>query len=422
MQMVGGLTHPAMKQQYTVKLSFENATRRVSFPSQPTWPQLAAHIETHFHISPKRAAAKYTDSDGDEILISTDEELQEYYDSEPKTVKLTVHQLPDASTTDHGGNEPHKTAEVETKEAEGSGKLDLHTEVLARSDCCSIIDADDSDEGTQRPAVTSRESRTQAPSQTPTDDEEPLPAKGKGKQKQTASSKGKGKTKGKGNARTGRRAAQLEATRLERVPSNNRTRGDHHKSAPSGPKRAQGHHQRDNDEDDDDDEDDDEDDDDEDEGNFDNAGGDVREFNFALNINGDISGSDSDSSSSSGDSEDNAPPRGRGKNKKKGGKRRQQNSQQDVAGPFNTDPWGNNGFASPPPMWSGGFPGQFDGGLGWSSSGSKSGKGGRRTRSNVFADVSADAQSHFPGFDFKTWQMKPNAVADIFSNMRSGHF
>ncbi|EPT03121.1 hypothetical protein FOMPIDRAFT_1116622, partial [Fomitopsis schrenkii] len=64
---------------YTVKLSFENATRLASFNSQPTWPQLAAHIEKCFHIPPPCAAAKYTDTDGDEITINSDEELREYY-------------------------------------------------------------------------------------------------------------------------------------------------------------------------------------------------------------------------------------------------------------------------------------------------------------------------------------------------------
>ena len=114
-----------MIQQYTVKLSFEDATRRVSFPSQPTWSQIAARIETHFHIPLHRAAVKYKDSDGDEILISTDEELQEYYDSEPTTVKLTVHRLMDSSPADQGGNEPRKNTGVEPRDTDQSGGLIL---------------------------------------------------------------------------------------------------------------------------------------------------------------------------------------------------------------------------------------------------------------------------------------------------------
>lgn len=128
------ITHSAaMKQQYTVKLSFEGSTRRASFPSQPTWSNIATHIETHFHIPAHHAAAKYTDSDGDEILISTDEELQEYYDSEPKAVKLTVHRLPDASPVDRGGNDSCKPAKAEAEDPHGSGGLDLDPELLAGS-------------------------------------------------------------------------------------------------------------------------------------------------------------------------------------------------------------------------------------------------------------------------------------------------
>lgn len=142
---------------------------------------------------------------------------------------------------------------------------------------------------------------------------------------------------------------------------------------------------------------------------------------FTFGVGGNGSGSDSDSGSSSSESEDDVPPRRRGKNKKKGGKRGQQDWQPDAGGPFNMDPWANN-FAGPPPMWGTGFPVQLGGGFGLSGSSPKSGKGGHRQRDNAFADVSEEAQARFGGFDFKTWQMKPSAVADIFSNMRSGHF
>ncbi|KAF7303323.1 F-box domain-containing protein [Mycena kentingensis (nom. inval.)] len=66
----------------TFKLtSGRGLTRRVQFPIPPSWPELAARINDLFHIPVEHLAATYRDPDGDEITLSSDQELQEFYAS-----------------------------------------------------------------------------------------------------------------------------------------------------------------------------------------------------------------------------------------------------------------------------------------------------------------------------------------------------
>ena len=77
------------------KLSkLNDLTRRVSFPTLPTWSVLAAKIQSLYSIPLEYIAVSYIDSDGDEVTLSSEEELRDFYYStakDPQTVfKFTV--------------------------------------------------------------------------------------------------------------------------------------------------------------------------------------------------------------------------------------------------------------------------------------------------------------------------------------------
>ena len=121
-----------MKSQWIVKLTYCKTTHKATFASQPTWEQLAGRIESSYHIPARASAIKYTDADGDELTINTDEELQEYYETlatdrtrDPKNVKLEVHRL--ASPSDDVQNPRRSPPTVEEPESETSGMFHMYT-------------------------------------------------------------------------------------------------------------------------------------------------------------------------------------------------------------------------------------------------------------------------------------------------------
>lgn len=64
------------------KLSIANGlTRRISFPTRPSWNELAARIQVLYNIPHGRLGVSYVDSDGDEVTLSSEEELREFYDT-----------------------------------------------------------------------------------------------------------------------------------------------------------------------------------------------------------------------------------------------------------------------------------------------------------------------------------------------------
>ncbi|KAH9942967.1 hypothetical protein B0H21DRAFT_695675 [Amylocystis lapponica] len=74
--------------------------RKLSFPGLPSWPELAVRIESLYHIPSRDLAVSYLDSDGDEVTLSSEEELQDFYksaqfanDTGRRTIKLAVRDL-----------------------------------------------------------------------------------------------------------------------------------------------------------------------------------------------------------------------------------------------------------------------------------------------------------------------------------------
>lgn len=65
-----------------LKLSMSDGlTRRISFPTRPSWTDLATRIHSFCNIPRNRLAVSYVDSDGDEVTLSSEEELRDFYDS-----------------------------------------------------------------------------------------------------------------------------------------------------------------------------------------------------------------------------------------------------------------------------------------------------------------------------------------------------
>jgi PB1 domain len=70
--------------------------RRFSYPEQPTWLSLASKISELYHIPVENLAVSYLDADGDEVTLSSEEELNDFYQisyKHPEPVKFTVHDL-----------------------------------------------------------------------------------------------------------------------------------------------------------------------------------------------------------------------------------------------------------------------------------------------------------------------------------------
>ena len=70
-------------------------TRRATFDNIPNWDMLAAKIGMLFSITPAQVAAAYLDADGDEVTITSDEELKDffYHTNVGNTVKFSVKRL-----------------------------------------------------------------------------------------------------------------------------------------------------------------------------------------------------------------------------------------------------------------------------------------------------------------------------------------
>ncbi|KAI0296270.1 hypothetical protein BC826DRAFT_250662 [Russula brevipes] len=69
------------------KLSMSDGlTRRISFPARPSWSELATRIHAFCNIPFNRLALSYVDSDGDEVTLSSEAELRDFYGSHAESL------------------------------------------------------------------------------------------------------------------------------------------------------------------------------------------------------------------------------------------------------------------------------------------------------------------------------------------------
>lgn len=63
------------------KLKHNGYTRRVTFQERPKWDALASKLQTFYNIPLDKVGVSYFDSDDDEITVSSNEELEDFYQS-----------------------------------------------------------------------------------------------------------------------------------------------------------------------------------------------------------------------------------------------------------------------------------------------------------------------------------------------------
>lgn len=71
-------------------------TRRIQFPNLPNWFALASKIESLYEVPIEKVGVAYIDSDGDQVTISSEDELQDFYAlprKQNETIKLSVQDL-----------------------------------------------------------------------------------------------------------------------------------------------------------------------------------------------------------------------------------------------------------------------------------------------------------------------------------------
>lgn len=88
-------------------------TRRLTFPTHPSWAVLSSKINETFGITTDNIGVSYLDQDLDEVTFSSEEELQDYYstlgDAKFKLIRLSVQDLSSLRSTDVAPSR-HQTA------------------------------------------------------------------------------------------------------------------------------------------------------------------------------------------------------------------------------------------------------------------------------------------------------------------------
>ncbi|KAJ3548594.1 hypothetical protein NMY22_g1196 [Coprinellus aureogranulatus] len=67
------------------KLKFGEETRRLALSELPSWATLSSRLTAIYDIPISKLGVSYTDSDGDEITLNTEEELLDFYETSSST-------------------------------------------------------------------------------------------------------------------------------------------------------------------------------------------------------------------------------------------------------------------------------------------------------------------------------------------------
>lgn len=84
-------------------------TRRIHFFQLPSWLALASKIGSLYDIPIEKIGVAYVDSDGDEVTVSSDDELQDFYANcykPSETIKLAVQDLRSLRNSQHSASNP----------------------------------------------------------------------------------------------------------------------------------------------------------------------------------------------------------------------------------------------------------------------------------------------------------------------------
>lgn len=95
----------------------DGLTRRITFPSLPNWNELAGRISSLYSVPLETVAVSYIDADDDEVTLSTEDELQDYYRAAHKpgqAMKFVVQDLSASRVEDKALPQTPRTANRNT--------------------------------------------------------------------------------------------------------------------------------------------------------------------------------------------------------------------------------------------------------------------------------------------------------------------
>ncbi|KAK0208751.1 hypothetical protein DFS33DRAFT_1305420 [Desarmillaria ectypa] len=81
--------------QFKLRDERSGQTRRISFPHQPIWGTLASKINTLYDIPLDKIAVTYIDADDDKVTLSTQDELQEFFQATHKSGEVVMFTVQD---------------------------------------------------------------------------------------------------------------------------------------------------------------------------------------------------------------------------------------------------------------------------------------------------------------------------------------
>ena len=84
----------------------EGVNRRLSFSEPPTWPLLASKLHVLYGISVDNVGVTYVDNDNDEITVSSDEELQDFYKMSHKAGEVIKFAVVDLHASQNNAGKP----------------------------------------------------------------------------------------------------------------------------------------------------------------------------------------------------------------------------------------------------------------------------------------------------------------------------
>ncbi|KAG9128023.1 hypothetical protein FRC07_006137 [Ceratobasidium sp. 392] len=122
----------------TIKFTHNGMTRRAVFTDEhPSWPDLSQRVENMFKVPASSVALSYVDPDGDTMYISSNDELFDFFHTEPSQPhnkppvhRFTVHDLREARRADSEYLPPSTHPGDESSSASSESSSDVETSAL----------------------------------------------------------------------------------------------------------------------------------------------------------------------------------------------------------------------------------------------------------------------------------------------------
>jgi hypothetical protein len=103
----------------------DGLTRRVTFPSQPTWYTIAAKVESLYAIPLGNVSVAYIDAENDEITLSTQEELDDFYQTSHQPGQPIKFIVQDLSSPRAQGKPLPRSSGINVRDTFGVERFDI---------------------------------------------------------------------------------------------------------------------------------------------------------------------------------------------------------------------------------------------------------------------------------------------------------